>query len=257
MPQPVITQLTPEQEALIPLYRDKWHKIALSTQAIDRKEAEAAIKFVYAVLGLKQPNILFFGNPSAALKFIFNKELLDLDKDLDLKQIKIKVKKVWSKSLVNRLRNQFVHPLTYYLKNNNYTLHAQIYNELVNYVRNPALSLIRAIEYRIALDFKDYWGQDKDRLLNPIRQYLGYYWLVIQPEDLSCDTVIGDFYISALNGCYHQLEWKALVNLINSCGWIFPFEKICLVCDRPIKIYAKEKLLIQYADGYSVDRIYN
>jgi hypothetical protein len=124
------------------------------------------------------------------------------------------------------------------------------YNELFLYVRVPVSPLISTLDYKIALDFKDYWGKDR---LNPIRLCLGGYWLVIQPEYLCIDAVISDFYISVLKTSYHHLEWKALINLITSCGWIFPFEKICLVCDRPTKIYSKEKLLIQYADGYTVD----
>jgi hypothetical protein len=39
-----IERLTPEQEALLPEYRDKWRKIALSTEPIDRQQATEAIK---------------------------------------------------------------------------------------------------------------------------------------------------------------------------------------------------------------------
>ena len=37
-----IEKLTPEQEALIPVYREKWKAIALSTEPIDRQEASLA-----------------------------------------------------------------------------------------------------------------------------------------------------------------------------------------------------------------------
>jgi hypothetical protein len=39
MSQTKIESLTPEQEALIPAYREKWTAIALSTKAIDRQQA--------------------------------------------------------------------------------------------------------------------------------------------------------------------------------------------------------------------------
>jgi hypothetical protein len=72
----MVTTLTPEQEALIPVYREKWEAIALSTTPIDRQKAEAAVKAAYAVLGKKEPEIHFFSNPNTArweaLKHLFS-----------------------------------------------------------------------------------------------------------------------------------------------------------------------------------------
>ena len=44
-----ITKLTPEQEALIPVYRE-WRAIALSTERIDREKAAEAVKAAYAAI---------------------------------------------------------------------------------------------------------------------------------------------------------------------------------------------------------------
>ncbi len=55
--------LTPEQEAAIAIYRQKWQKIALSTTPINRQEAEIAVKKAYEVIGRKTPEILFFKSP--------------------------------------------------------------------------------------------------------------------------------------------------------------------------------------------------
>ncbi|MCU0537771.1 MAG: hypothetical protein MUD14_28120 [Hydrococcus sp. Prado102] len=56
-------------------------------------------------------------------------------------------------------------------------------------------------------------------------------------------------------------EWlQCLKNLLESCGWLIPFEDVCLVCDRPItmsldeqnSLHAEGKPALQYADGYKL-----
>jgi len=60
-----IELLTPEQEARIPEYRDKWIDIGLCTAPADRKEAEAGIVEAYAIAGLRAPKIVWCGSPLA------------------------------------------------------------------------------------------------------------------------------------------------------------------------------------------------
>ena len=59
-----IEKLTKEQENLFPVYRDRWVKIGLSTEAADRKKAESAIIDMYRYGGLKPPKkIIWCGSP--------------------------------------------------------------------------------------------------------------------------------------------------------------------------------------------------
>jgi hypothetical protein len=61
--------LTPEQEALIPEYQEKWRQVYLSTQRIDRIKAAAAVKAAYAVMGKKAPaEMVFCASPREALE---------------------------------------------------------------------------------------------------------------------------------------------------------------------------------------------
>ncbi len=61
--------LTPEQEALIPGYQEKWRQIYLSTQPIDRLKAAAAVRAAYAVMGKQAPTeIVFCASPRAAIE---------------------------------------------------------------------------------------------------------------------------------------------------------------------------------------------
>lgn len=59
-----ITDLTAEQDALIPIYQKKWQKIATSTQPIERQQAIATINRVYASMGKANPAVQFFASPN-------------------------------------------------------------------------------------------------------------------------------------------------------------------------------------------------
>ncbi|MEH2092214.1 hypothetical protein [Nostoc sp.] len=69
----LIEKLTPEQEALIPVYREKWRAIALSTERIDRKKAAEAVKAAYTAIHKQEPEIIFCESPYAGLKIIYQK----------------------------------------------------------------------------------------------------------------------------------------------------------------------------------------
>jgi hypothetical protein len=60
MSKNLITELTPEQEALIPVYREKWRAIALSTDPIDRQKATEAVKLAYAAMPLARKSLKSF-----------------------------------------------------------------------------------------------------------------------------------------------------------------------------------------------------
>ena len=63
-----IEKLTPEQEALIPVYREKWRQIALSTERLDRAKAESVIKAAYIAIGKPEPEVQFYSSPCVVRK---------------------------------------------------------------------------------------------------------------------------------------------------------------------------------------------
>ncbi len=66
-----IATLTPEQEALIPVILNKWIRVFLSTQPLNRDKVQAAVRFTYRALGKKEPTIRFFPSPVAAKRVLF------------------------------------------------------------------------------------------------------------------------------------------------------------------------------------------
>src|SRR6476469_3508513 len=73
MSQTKVKKLTPEQAALIPVYREKWRAISLSTGPINRSQAAETIKSAYAVVGKKAPEVVFCDRPYEAADLILSR----------------------------------------------------------------------------------------------------------------------------------------------------------------------------------------
>jgi len=66
---PLIETLTSEQETLLSNCREKWRSRFLSTDRMDRKRAEVALKTAYTLVGKPDPVFLFFDGPQAFQAF--------------------------------------------------------------------------------------------------------------------------------------------------------------------------------------------
>ncbi|MEM7592099.1 MAG: hypothetical protein AAF383_11380 [Cyanobacteria bacterium P01_A01_bin.83] len=65
-----IENLTSKQIDLIPTHIEKWKNIALSTEKLDRQQAEQIINSAYELIEYQPPIILFFDSPIAAYNFV-------------------------------------------------------------------------------------------------------------------------------------------------------------------------------------------
>ena len=92
-----------------------------------------------------------------------------------------------------------------------------------------------------------------------------YYYDIhyISPEYLVKKIILTQYCISQLEGeidSKMQQALQCLNQLFKECGWIFAYENICIVCDRPTQLFldsqnrlhAEGKPAIQFADGYSL-----
>ncbi|MDJ0735281.1 MAG: hypothetical protein QNJ47_14700 [Nostocaceae cyanobacterium] len=73
-----ISHLTPQQEALISTYREKWRDVAISTQPINRQQAQMAVEALYTAVDKPKPEILFFDGPEALEQLLKQHSLKDL-----------------------------------------------------------------------------------------------------------------------------------------------------------------------------------
>ncbi|MEH2404154.1 DUF6745 domain-containing protein [Nostoc sp.] len=221
----LIEKLTLEQEALIPVYREKWRAIALSTERIDKDKAAEAVKAGYIAICKQEPEIIFCDSPYAGLKIVIHKQLKHL------------------------LNSEFYNQLLYKFTNE---LSSQVEWQLNNQLQ---LQLLFMLPYLTILE--DILRDELKTQLQLITN-LPSLWFKTHLYSSVCSWV--DFYISILNCSYNQIKWQALQSLLEYCSWILPYEKICIVCDRPLHLrfdnqnilHAEGEPAIEFTDGYSL-----
>lgn len=226
MSQKKIEKLTPEQEALITVYAEKWRNIVFSTEPIDRPKAKESIKKAYALHGRKEPEVLFFDSTYAAHQKW--EELIGSLSGKLLEKISNKVGKHLEYHLTYKLIFLVVDEVT-----------SQIIWELHRKIINRLDSLIK-------------------RELHNNLTNLGH---CIIPEDWASEGSYVDFFLSVLKlNCSYKNEWLLFQEINKNCGIIFPFEEMVMVCDRPRilsfdnqhRLHAEGAPAIQFADGYSL-----
>ncbi len=97
------------------------------------------------------------------------------------------------------------------------------------------------------------------RLGKQLSHYIAYDQC-IYPELWAVQGVWWDFCINSLNCKYDAEKWFAFQGLTSHCGWILPYENVCFVCSRPIKLsfdagerlHAEGEFSVLYADGYGL-----
>ncbi|MBD2184593.1 hypothetical protein H6S82_16145 [Planktothrix sp. FACHB-1355] len=214
-----ITQLTPAQVAAIPGYLEKWTKIALSPEPINRQQVAEAVIAIYDALGLKAPQILIFDNIYPAVS--------EIVKFLD-NPFQMKIGDKLGEKIEEKLRNQLLLQTISQISSQSLTLLSQLWDKLPNPVGSGfLLSTHQEREFRTQLGCQ---------VWNPLRNYICGWNKYI------CFI---DFCITELN-CRHDAKiWSAFDLLAKNWAVIFPYEKLCYVCDRPIKVCLDNSNLLQ------------
>ncbi|MBW4468914.1 MAG: hypothetical protein KME45_00735 [Stenomitos rutilans HA7619-LM2] len=224
----MINQLTPDQEALIPVYQEKWRKIALSTERIDQQKAAEAVKIAYTVIDEREPEIIFVESPYAALALITSKTREGLKSKLE-SEIKQKLRF----PILHELSNQLLFKIGHGLSN-------LLWNRVDESQQSPI------------------WIQLRDQI--PIKQRKQFFSECMPIETWVSWGSYFDFNFSVLKLPHTQDKWLAFQALVTECGWIFPYKQLCIVCDRPTvfsfdlenRLHAEGLPAIQFTDEFSV-----
>ena len=219
--------LTPNQKTLIPRYRYKWSKIAFSTDKCKRNLVKSYINRAYKYLKVRKTEVIFFNSPLLAQKYAIDNKLKA------------------------HLRKPFADNICKYACTLNSYIDKRIINEVdkeMNYID----------------DSYTYYRSNYRHLTNPvvdrIRQKFGRVIKCIKPESFIVSVATQDYLLFNFD-CGEETERiKIFVRIMENCGWIYPYEEVCLVCERPINLHLDENYLlhaegkpaIEYADGFYI-----
>ncbi|WP_299489104.1 DUF6745 domain-containing protein [Acaryochloris sp. IP29b_bin.137] len=251
MPHRLITMLTEEQETALPHYRNKWRSIALLTEPINEEKVADVIKATYAISNYAEPEILFYVNPLEAIKQIltirnfeiyighqirckFRKRIIDHLQHVIQRQL--------DADLFTRLRNQIQFPEFPYYP-----------TEDQPQVSFFPIGVERCTESQLLAD-----------LNRPEFEFTNIYQFsqtLFRPAEASIWGCMFDFCISVLKLQHDQQKWRVLQDLIQECGFIFLFEKVCIVCERPCKLmfdsdnqlHGEGEPALRFTDGYGIN----
>ncbi|MGD1700554.1 DUF6745 domain-containing protein [Dapis sp. BLCC M229] len=240
MSQKLTNKLTPEQKALIPVYWEKWQKIAFSTQPINRQKAAEGIQLAYSLMGDPNPEIVFSDSPHAAFDILLEKIWQRWKSQDDYGHRHI-FKDRWE-LLRRELEMQVTHQLS---------------TEIDSQIAEGLLQPEQLWSHILYSQIEEEWQE----IISEVSIKLLCLWSYPIPTELWSSYVAWvDFCISVLNCNYNSDNWQVLESIVKHCGWIYPLRNLCIICDRPRKLllddeyrpHAVEKPAIEFADGYSL-----
>ncbi|MBD2486850.1 hypothetical protein H6G77_04645 [Aulosira sp. FACHB-615] len=246
----MITELTEEQEAMIAIYRDKWRRIATSTEAINHEKVAAVINAAYAVSNYPEPEILFYSNPLIAIQ-----KVLAIKNFKDYLGLNIHIK--FLKRVVEHIKHGINQQLEYQLF---IRLRNQIQFPEFPYYPTASHPKISYFPYGITQLIEQQLITDIDQCEIEFTDFLHLTQPLTRTAEWAIWGCMLDFCISVLAINYDKKKWQVFQDLIQYCGFISKYEKVCLVCERPCKVsfdqenilHAEGEAAVQFSDGYNI-----
>ncbi|MGJ3248676.1 MAG: DUF6745 domain-containing protein [Elainellaceae cyanobacterium] len=227
--------LTLDQASMMPAYREKWRVIARSIEPINQARVATTIQAAYRLIRQPEPQIVFVDSPRAALEFTYpDRALIGDPVKRELKQSLLI--RLWSQ-IESQLDLAFKYRLWKFLKQMLWYFRESEYDWVLQSPgqANPTPDdfLSNSTEFRCRLDDK----------ISSMTWCANACWM--------------NFCISVLNCDHDQDSWQIYQSLLKECGWIFPYQQVCIVCDRPRllrfdaqqRFHADGQPAIQFADG--------
>lgn len=256
MSKHLITHLSHGQEKLLAEYREKWKAIAKLTGPIDQDKVAASVKAGYLESNYPEPTLLFYRHPFAAIQDILPNENFKTDLGRSIRNTFHKrvmghlihlMERQLDQTLFWRLRNQIEYP--------DYPDHLDKDNLPTSF--HFPMGIDTCIQAQLIKDFENADIDDANTNYSYISKLVE---VLDRPPSWSIWGCMLDFCISVLGVQHNSKKWEVARELMECCSFIFPFEQVCIVCDRPnILLFDSANLLhadegpaLQFTDGYSV-----
>ncbi|MBE9226377.1 leucine-rich repeat domain-containing protein [Phormidium sp. LEGE 05292] len=220
----------------LPILQQQYRE--LLTQPIDRSQATAAVTSMYAAMGLPSPEIYFFESPLAGVERYDREQKTQIPQDAlgdaivaQLVQSAMPVGSAAWKAGWQMMQFQPGEAIRASLGSQIWQDAAQTYLWLYVHESKQMVAC----------------GSDFDAIKG--RAYL-------TPEDLVELISVSQMYVE--QEASHYAAQEAMQQLLATCGWIIPYEKVCIVCDRPrhVRLDEENQLhginepAIEFADGW-------
>lgn len=232
------TNLTPEQEALFPLFLEEWMGVNTDTEPADRPRAEAAISGLYREAGYAPPRFVWYDSPLGAYNAINDGipgEELDHTLELELREF---TKSRIFKSLD---RSNPQSPAKWCLKD------LQDHAETLMYDQKN-----RGIPWEM-----------ENLLCGELR---GKYWRPFfhQPWGQQEASWIAVYRFFQTLGVIYEGKSLQLLHLweevLRSCFWWWPFQGACFISDRPLRLildptygfHCPDGSVVTFRDGWEL-----
>jgi internalin A len=224
--------------------------LTLSTRPIDAQKATEVVKLAYAAIGLEEPEVIICSSPRDAFFQIFNLPKGDHSPNWSNEGHRNRVEKKldWEwMSITPRILRDFTSPAVWEYEFRSMTMEPE------------ADSTLSSLMYEVV----DEYERSEETMGNVFPDHLLYLKYPETPTTLFQSIYLTELYISSLGVNLSQNAQEILrcqKLLFEDCGWIFTFEKICAVCDRPRhlrfdsqnRLHAEGEPAIEFADGWKI-----
>jgi hypothetical protein len=223
-----IESFTPEQEARIPEFLEKWIKVC--SESLDKEEATQTVNVLYKRMGESEPKILFAQSPlQASLMIIAG------SRDQLGGQLRGQLRGQLGGQLWDQLRDQLGDQLWDQLG-------GQLWDQLGGQLRGQLRDQLG----------DQLWGQLGGQLGDQIYNRQEPEWFIPWAAWFDFASHIG------VN--FEEEKYDLFLRFCSKCGWVFPFKGLAIVSERPTaihwdserRLHAEGKLAVEFADGWGV-----
>ncbi|MBD0310844.1 MAG: leucine-rich repeat domain-containing protein, partial [Microcoleus sp. T1-bin1] len=221
--------------------------LTLSTTPIDAQKATEAVKVAYAAIDKEEPSVIICSSPRDAYLQIFNLPKRDdsqnCSDEWDRNRLGKKLDWKWMSASIMR---EVANPLVWENEFDRLTIEPEADSALTSLIN----------------ELVDEDELSERRKVNAYPEHLFSRKSLETPTTLCIKIYLTELYISSLGVNLSQKAQEILrcqKLLFEHCGWIFPLEKICFVCDRPRhlrfdsqnRLHAEGEPAIEFADGWN------